>query len=416
MRVFMAAAVSAVLVASTAAHAADPLNSSNRPSTAAEPTQTEINIVPAAGGTTDIGIGGGFFAGLTRIKQNIDPYLWDLSSAGFITFKGTSFDNIQIPYQDIFVKLTVPRLFGSPARLEIRGEYSRESTLGYYGLGNASTDAPPPGAPDTYYQYGRTHPALDVAVRWRIVDHVAGMSGFRYTANWIQVAGDSRLAQDLAAGSSQVKDLLGPTDPHSSVVFKAGFLWDSRDNEVAPSKGTFADATVKLSPGGALIFPRRYGQVNVTYRRFVPLVRRRLTLAMRGVADVLFGDPPFYELSAANDTYALGGLEGVRGIPGQRYYGKVKVFGNIELRLRVAAFHALGKPLLFGLTAFFDGGRVWADTKLSPALDGHDVGLKYGTGGGLRLQSGTAFVLRADVAWSPDARPISGYVAAGEVF
>jgi outer membrane protein assembly factor BamA len=406
-----------VLGASAWAGAADPLNSSDRPSSSGgAPAHTEINIVPAAGGTTDIGIGGGFFAGFTRVKPDADPYVWDISSAAFVTFKGTSFDNIEIPYQDIFVKLTVPRLFGSPARLEIRPSYSRESTLGYYGLGNASTDAAPPGAADTYFQYGRTHPAMDVALRWRIIDHVAGMTGFRYTANWIQVAQGSRLAEDLASGSSQVKGLLGPTDAHSTIVFKAGFQWDSRDNDVAPNKGTYADATLKLSPGGALIFPRRYGQVNLTYRRYVPLVRKRITLAMRAVADVLFGDPPFYELSIFNDTYALGGLEGVRGVPGQRYYGKIKVFGNVEIRTHIAEFHALGKPLLFGIVGFFDGGRVWADTALSPALDGSAVGLKYGVGGGLRLQSGSAFVLRADVAWSPDARPISGYVAAGEAF
>ncbi len=30
--------------------------------------------------------------------------------------------------------------------------------------------------------------------------------------------------------------------------------------------------------------------------------------------------------------------------------------------------------------------------------------------------SGTAFVLRGDIAWSPDATPIGGYVAAGEIF
>jgi hypothetical protein len=37
-------------------------------------------------------------------------------------------------------------------------------------------------------------------------------------------------------------------------------------------------------------------------------------------------------------------------------------------------------------------------------------------GGGLRLQSGDAFVLRGDVAWSPDARPIGAYFAVGHTF
>jgi hypothetical protein len=51
-----------------------------------------------------------------------------------------------------------------------------------------------------------------------------------------------------------------------------------------------------------------------------------------------------------------------------------------------------------------------------PELDGEGLGLKYGLGGGLRLLGGKTFVLRVDVAWSPDARPISAYLAAGHVF
>jgi hemolysin activation/secretion protein len=116
------------------------------------------------------------------------------------------------------------------------------------------------------------------------------------------------------------------------------------------------------------------------------------------------------------DTYAIGGTNGVRGVPAQRYYGKVKIFGNIEVRAKLFDFHAFGKALTLGGAVFFDGGRVWADTTPQPALDGTSFGLKYGVGGGLRLMSGSAFVLRGDIAWSPDATPIGGYVVAGEIF
>jgi len=94
----------------------------------------------------------------------------------------------------------------------------------------------------------------------------------------------------------------------------------------------------------------------------------------------------------------------------------VKVFGNVELRTEIVSFHALGQAMVLGAVAFFDGGRLWADTTPQPQLDGHGVELKYGVGGGLRLQSGRAFVLRADVAYSPDASPVGGYVAAGQMF
>lgn len=106
----------------------------------------------------------------------------------------------------------------------------------------------------------------------------------------------------------------------------------------------------------------------------------------------------------------------MRGVPAQRYSGKVKVLGNAEIRARVVDFHLFGKPFTLGAAAFFDGGRVWADTSSHPELDGKTFGLKYGIGGGPRLMSGSAFVLRADVAWSPDATPIGAYIIAGECF
>jgi hemolysin activation/secretion protein len=130
----------------------------------------------------------------------------------------------------------------------------------------------------------------------------------------------------------------------------------------------------------------------------------------------MFGNTPFYELARFDDTYAIGGVLGVRGVPAQRYSGKLKALANIEIRVEIVSFRALGKRMVFGVAPFFDAGRVWADFGYHPDLDGRGVGLKYGYGGGLRLQSGSSFVLRADVAGSPDANPVSGYFMAGQMF
>ena len=106
----------------------------------------------------------------------------------------------------------------------------------------------------------------------------------------------------------------------------------------------------------------------------------------------------------------------MRGVPGQRYYGRLKLFSNLELRARVAAFTVHGQPYLLGTALFTDFGRLWSDTGSHPELDGSGWGLKYGVGGGVRVQKGRTFVIRADVAWSPDARPIGAYLTAGQAF
>jgi outer membrane protein assembly factor BamA len=414
---------------SASTFAADALNSNNRPSQETssitappdakeayqEAPHTEFNLVPVAGGSTDLGFGGGYFAGLARKKAGHDPYLWNIDSSGLITFKYTKADGFTVPYQDIYARLTIPELFGAPLRLELRPSYTRE-TIAYYGMGNASSTVAPQNTPKNYFMYQRGHPQFDVDMRGRIADHLAGRVGFRYVQNSIKVASDSKLADDARAGSDEVRRLIGPTRSHAVVLFKYGLQWDTRDNETASHHGSFDTLDLKASPGGTPEFPYRYGEATLNLRGFIPLSKPRLTLAVRAVADWMFGNAPFYELARFDDTFAIGGTTGVRGVPAQRYYGKLKAFGNVEVRAELFTFKALGKPVVFALVPFFDAGRLWADFASHPELDGTGIGLKYGTGGGVRLQSGSSFVIRADVAWSPDATPISGYFSAGQMF
>lgn len=417
------------VVWSAPAFAADPLNSNNRPneehqSITAPPDanhgddgaeHTDVNLVPVVGGSTDLGFGGGYFAGIARNKKGYDPFLWNIDSSALITFKYSASGGFTVPYQDIYARLTVPRLFGGALRLEIRPSYTWE-TIDYWGLGNASSTLAPANSPSGYFAYQRGHPQFDVDVRGKIADHFSGRVGFRYIQNIIRVPSDSKLAEDARSGSAEVRRLLGPLRSHAVVLFKYGLQFDTRDNETSSHSGTFDTLDLKLSPGGTGEFPYRYGEATLNLRAFLAISKPALTLALRAVGDYMFGNVPFYELARFDDTFALGGTTGVRGVPGERYYGKVKAFGNVELRAELFTFRALGKPVTFALVPFFDAGRLWADTSAQPELDGRGVGLKYGTGGGIRLQSGSSFVIRADVAWSPDATPISGYFSAGQMF
>jgi outer membrane protein assembly factor BamA len=402
-----------------AAFASDAMNSSDKPKSGDNPDEdvahNEFNLLPVAGGTTDIGVGGGYFAGFAHVREGYDPYLWNIESAGLITVKERN-GKVVFPYQDDYVALTIPRLFGAPLRLDVRPEYSWETTLGYYGLGNNSPAPANLGSSSTYYEYGRLHPELVIDVRWRVRDHLEGLVGLGYSHSWLQIGSQSKLASDLQTGSPEVKHLLGSVSAAGVATAAGGLQWDSRDSEVSSHSGSYDTLGLKVSPGGVAALPYRYAEATAIARVFFPIVGPHVVLAARLVGDVLIGQPPFYELSRFEDTYAIGGQNGVRGVPGQRYYGKVKVIGNVEIRTEIVSFHALGNRMLFGVVGFADGGRVWADTSFHPELDGTGIGLKYGVGGGLRLQSGSSFVLRADIAWSPDAMPIGGYFSAGQMF
>jgi outer membrane protein assembly factor BamA len=259
------------------------------------------------------------------------------------------------------------------------------------------------------------HPTLLVRLRVTLGRGLFLLFGNYFTYNRIDVHPNGKLARDIAADSA-VGRFFGPLRDHAVDVFEYGLVYDTRDEETSPHSGAYHQLKLRLSPGGTPALPYRYGQVSLITRFYATLVPRRLELGLRIVGDGQFGNPPFYELARYEDTFAFGGGNGVRGVPGQRYYGKVKVFGNLEARSELVKFAIGGKDYSLGLVGFFDCGRLWADWTRDPALDGNGVGLKYGAGGGLRFQQGKTFVVRGDVAWSPDARPIGAYLTAGQTF
>jgi outer membrane protein assembly factor BamA len=375
----------------------------------------ELTILPTAGGTSDIGFGGGYVASLARLGPRVEPYWWRIESAGAFTLKENESGKLGANYIDDYVLLDFPNVLKNRLGLKVRLSYTREKALKFYGLGNAAQ--PDPATPSRELDYTRNHPTLRFDGEAHFLDYGRLYWGAAYTYNWFVVDADSLLARTMRNGSTDEKVLLGNAAPHGVATFTQGLGWDRRDEITSPHRGHFHDAHIDLSPGnGSEQFRYRFARVSGTARFYVPLVFERLTLAVRFVGDALFGDVPFYELARYQDSYALGGSKGVRGVPGQRYHGKLKLFSNVELRSELVHFQAFNKSNVVGLTGFFDSGRIWADYSNSATLDGSGIGLKYGTGGGLRWAAGKSFVLRFDVAWSPDANPVGAYLAAGQMF
>ena len=375
----------------------------------------EFNIVPIAGGDSDVGIGGGEVADLARLDPRYRPYRWKLTSEAFITFSTLNGQLIS-PFQDYSLLLTLPDLTSSRRlRLEIRPAFTDERTLKFYGIGNA-TPLPPPSVAVTDTEYRRIHPTLSVEARYRFYKRFYLLGGSVYTQNWLVVPPNGLLARAQASTSPEVREIVGGFAPHGVELLEGGLQYDSRDNETVTRRGQFHSAVIRFSPRVGTELPYAYERLNLTARFYTTPVHN-VTLLFRVVGDTLLGDPPFYELARFDETPAIGGSKAVRGVPAQRYYGKVKLFGNVEMRNDLLHFSVHHKRMVLGAALFADGGRSWTQFGQSnPALDGTGLGLKYGLGGGLRLQEGQTFIVRGDIAWSPDATPVGAYFAAGEVF
>jgi len=321
-------------------------------------------------------------------------------------------DELVVPYQDYYLHLVVPHLVRDRLELQARISYTKMK-LSYYGVGNASSLPEDPY--ETYYRYDRTHPTVRGRALYRLSRFIELEFGLIYTQNWLEVPRRSKLRDDAAFGSETVRALLDGFENHAVFTNAYAIWFDTRDDSVSPRLGQLHSLGIEVSPGGTSAFPFSWTRVQAAARLYVPL-HARAVLGARLVLDALTGRAPFYELARYDDTFALGGARGVRGVPGQRYHGELKLFGNVEVRFPLLDFEFLGKSNRLGAAVFIDGGRLWATYSSNPDLDGSGLGLKYGIGGGPRILAGKSFVIRADVAWSPDARPLGAYFVAGDMF
>jgi hypothetical protein len=141
-----------------------------------------------------------------------------------------------------------------------------------------------------------------------------------------------------------------------------GLVYDTRDNEPAPTEGMFHEASAR-SGLKALGGQFDCGGVNLTARFYRTLGVRWVVAALRVLADATFGDVPFFLLSTT---------------------------GGPELRVR---FYR-GARLELETVAALDAGRVWADLG-----SGDGGGPKLSTSGGLRVAWNRNFVIRLDVGF-----------------
>jgi outer membrane protein assembly factor BamA len=379
-----------------------------------DPDRYEISALPVLLGDTDRGIILGAYGVVVRFRKNYAPYQWRLRIATQMSVERREDDTLQLPFHDHYVHLDLPGFLHPRLRFDAEVAFRRYADTGYFGVGNASPETPD-NTVDAFNEYGRTNPSVSLLGRWRFPYGIAVLFGAEFTYNWVDVARDSKLDQDLKAGDQRLDDLLHGTEDHALLTGVIGWLWDTRDQEFAPTRGMFHEISWRFSPGLEFLF----AGLDVTSRFYYPVFGEKLVLAARITLDMLFGDAPVYELARLGGLAAqpgIGGGRGVRGVPLQRYSGKIKLLGNFEARSKLLPFTILAQRFNLGLLAFVDLGRTWSDYRGDTRFDGDSVGLKVGVGGGFRLQWGETFILRGDIAWSPDANPIGAYFGFQHIF
>ncbi|MCB9640661.1 MAG: BamA/TamA family outer membrane protein [Myxococcales bacterium] len=407
------------------------------------PERIEIGGFPAFGYSIDRGLGLGVLFNIARFSPGYYPYRWRLRFQAQVTTRLDAAGGLEFPYQSHYVLLDLPQV-REGMRLQIRAEFRRFSTAGYFGLGNASPAQEPwlaidPGKlPEAYraarrfQQYDRIYPLLSLAARsllWRREkQRLEVFFSGELTYNWITAYPGSRLEEDVCESLKDttrgrvLRGLLKGLAPHLLLLLGVGLLWDTRDHELNPTHGAFHEISVRGSPGvdARLAFAGSYA----TMRWYHALLGRYLVLAWRLMADVLWGTVPFYLLAehgGFSSSGTLGSGDGLRAMPLGRIHGKIKVLGSIELRSSFWAFRLFGLRMWLGAAIFCDVGRAWLDVSPEASLFDRAVGVdpwwgwKVAGGGGLRLQWGEAIMVRLDLGYS-NTGDFGFYLGTGHAF
>ena len=282
-------------------------------------------------------------------------------------------------------------------RFSLIAETQRRARQNYFGLGNNSENDGD-NVNDTqphYYQADHRSRILRGEIQRVVVSHLRILAGF-HAERWRidTLPGISVLG--LQNGSGLGLPIGRPT---SDVSARAGLVFDTRNDEIAPMHGVLLEAIFGVADStvaGALSYTR----TTLSAAGFWS-PSEQLTFAGRVLAQVMTGSPGIgsYSMVEASDKpfEGFGGPGTNRGIPLYRFLGEDMLITNFETRYQVVGERHVVAASLVG---FVDVGRVFQpgedDFKLT--LDGMHVGV----GGGPVLSFGRVAVLGMTLALGPD--------------
>ncbi len=386
----------------------------DEPKESQDSNRWEWAFLPIVSGNSDIGFAFGSLLVLAKFDEDYSLYRWRGKLKIKMSVKKGP-DGLALPFHDHLFNMDFPQFANDRLRLYTTFGLKKNTIAGYYGLGNQSLDEQDSG--DRRNQYRTLIPYAELALRIQVVRYLTVFVRGGYKYYFIKIYPGSKLEEDVANLSNST-ELFG-TSNYGHLEFSVGPVYDSRNDETNPLKGAFHELSVRGSPGLLTGSDHNYAGLNLSLRHFVPIAAEYLVLASRFTLDLLDGDVPFTELESVGGLKpypAFSGPKGVRGIPAGRYHGKVKAFGSLELRSIFLHHTIKSAHFALGAVLFFDAGRLWSDFRSNPELDGQGMGLKFGTGGGLRVLWGKTFVISMDVAYSPDAHPVGIYIETGHAF
>ncbi len=295
------------------------------------------------------------------------PYRASISLDGEISVSGT--------YQ-LGLEFKFPNFFPG-WRLDLRTWVIRNAQQNYFGLGNDSefdkdnvTDAQP-----DFYKMDRHRLFVRATAQRRIIGGIRALLGLNLERWRLDtIPGSTLLGEQVQAG-------LGPIVGSSigEVTLRLGLVFDTRDDELAPSRGVWIEALLDIADS-SVVGDLSYRRGLFSTAAYFSL-SQRLVVGGRIVGQSMSGTPPagaYFTIEASERAYeGLGGRTSHRGLRTDRLLGRDKLFGNLEVRYLMT-----GQPQVGTLTwlGFVDLGRVFQppEEDFRITVDGMHVGAGLG--------------------------------------
>lgn len=287
-----------------------------------------------------------FGAGFNYKKQEGFRKLPDASLHQFMAALSFSTRAFRIRYKGTWTKA-----FGNADFTLQALAQAPHNTINFFGRGNETVF----NKSGDFLRYYRTRFStyhVDPAIRWfgnKGAAFSLGPSLYYYRFEPDENTG-RLITNPLAIGSY---DSLSINKSKLHLGFIAQYINDRRNSKVLPQWGSYINIKLQAYKGMSG-YARDYAQVIPELALYKSLnAKSSIVLAERLGGTIGIGRSAFYQ------SAFLGGHENLLGYRQYRFAGKHSFYNNLELRIKLADVAGYIVPGQFGITGFWDIGRVW---------------------------------------------------------
>ncbi|HJP64076.1 MAG TPA: BamA/TamA family outer membrane protein [Mucilaginibacter sp.] len=261
-----------------------------------------------------------------------------------------------------------------------------DNTMNFFGRGNGSVYDK--NADIGFYRIRFNTYDFNPALRWHTPSGSTfsiGPSLSYYTLDLSDNTG--RLINDPAMIGSYDSTTVSKDKIHAGVVMH--YINDTRNNPIFPSSGIYINLKVQ-GYAGLNTYSKSFAQIipEIAFYRAIGS-NSRFVIAERVGGGVTIGQTAFYQ------SLFLGGQGNLLGYRQNRFAGQHLFYNNLEGRLRLGDLASYIIPGQFGLSAFYDAGRVWNKNDQSDAWH-------QGVGGGFYFAPAALTVFQLQAGYSKE--------------